>query len=128
VPASAATPAVPVLVRYLDLVVLALALPAFLLADFPLAGYAVGAAAWLAQRAIQLAVRRQAATTDDPRAIVGLAAGSMIGRGWLVAIAIFSVGLADNDSGLAAAILVIALFTVYFAVQLVLHPLGERRI
>ena len=40
------------LVRYLDLVALAAALPLFLLADLPMLGYAVAAAAWLAQRGI----------------------------------------------------------------------------
>jgi hypothetical protein len=34
-------------VRLLDLVVLALALPIFVLAGLPLAGYAAGAGAWL---------------------------------------------------------------------------------
>ncbi len=36
--------------RQLDLVVLALALPIFIAADFPLLGYAAGAVAWLVQR------------------------------------------------------------------------------
>ena len=35
--------------RHLDLVVLALALPLFLVAGFPMLGYAAGAVAWLAQ-------------------------------------------------------------------------------
>jgi hypothetical protein len=46
----------------------------------------------------------------------------MIGRGWLVALTIFGVGLIDNDAGLAAAVLVIALFTVYFTMQMILRP------
>ena len=40
-------------VRYLDLIVLALALPVFVVAGWPMLGYAAGAVAWLAQRAIQ---------------------------------------------------------------------------
>jgi hypothetical protein len=111
-------------VRYLDLVALALALPIFLLADFPIAGYLVGGGAWIVQRAVQVYVQRRAAASEDPRTVVGLLAGSMIARGWFCAIAIFLCGLlVDNDAGLAAAVLVVALFTVYFALGMVLRPL-----
>ena len=39
--------------RYLDLVLLAVALPVFLLAGLPMLGYAGAAVAWLLQRGIQ---------------------------------------------------------------------------
>ena len=114
---------VPVWVRYIDLAGLALALPLFIVAGFPIAGYLVGGGAWLVQRAIQLVVARRVAASRDPRTIVGLTAGSMIARGWFCAIAIFLVGLIDsNDAGLAAALLVVALFTIYFAIGMILRP------
>jgi hypothetical protein len=119
---------VPAALRWLDVIALAAALPVFLLAGLPLAGYVVAALAWLAQRAIQLAIQRRAAASADPRAIVGLTAGSMIARSWLVAGAIFGVGIVAGDKdGLAAAALVIALFTIYFAIQLVTRPLEIGR-
>ena len=108
--------------RYLDLVLLALALPVFVVAGLPLLGYAAGAAAWLVQRAVQLALNRKAASSGDPRTVVGIAAGSMIGRGWLVALTIFAAGLSDEDAGLAAAVLVIVLFTAYFTVSMIMRP------
>jgi hypothetical protein len=108
--------------RYLDLVVLAIALPVFLLGGLPMLGYAAGAAAWLVQRAVQLALNRKAVSADDPRTVVGIAAGSMIGRGWLVALTIFAAGLKDEDAGLAAAVLVIVLFTAYFTVSMIMRP------
>ena len=118
-------------VRLLDLVVLALALPIFVLAGLPLAGYAAAAGAWLVQRAIQVTLERRAKASDDPRTVVGLTAGSMIGRGWLVALTIFGVGVAvDREAGLSAAVLVIVLFTVYFTVTMILRPFeapGEPR-
>ena len=40
--------------KHVDLLVLAAALAVFLLGGLPLLGYAVGAAAWLAQRGIQV--------------------------------------------------------------------------
>jgi hypothetical protein len=117
--------------RLLDVVVLALALPVFVLAGFPLAGYAAGAGAWLVQRAVQVTLERRAKASDDPRTVVGLTAGSMIGRGWLVALTIFGVGVAvDREAGLSAAVLVIVVFTVYFSVSMVLRPFdagGEPR-
>ena len=114
---------VPTWVRDLDFVALALALPVFILADFPIAGYLVGGGAWIVQRAIQLYVNRRVTASRDPRTIVGLLAGSMIARGWFCAIAIFLCGvLVSDDAGLAAAVLVVMLFTVYFGIQLVLRP------
>ena len=116
------------ILRYLDLVVLALALPLFLLAGLPLLGYAVAALAWLAQRGIQSVATRRAEAATDLRTSVGLLAGSMIGRGWFVAGAILAVGLLGaSEDGLAAAVLCITLFTIYFSTQVVLHPLDEGR-
>jgi len=85
-------------------------------------GYTAGAVAWLVQKWISHVLTRRAAASDDPRTTVGLMAGSMIGRGWLVALTIFGVGLVENDAGLAAAVLVIALFTVYFTMQMIIRP------
>ena len=45
-----------ILIRYLDIVLLVVALPVFVAADLPMLGYAAGAAAWLVQRAIQIAL------------------------------------------------------------------------
>jgi hypothetical protein len=119
---------IPAAIRYLDLIVLALALPVFILAGFPLTGYAVGAGAWIVQRIIQVVLLRRAAAAEDPRTLVGITAASMIGRGWLCAIAIFLVGILDSDdAGLAAALLVIALFTVYFTVQMLIRPFDEAQ-
>lgn len=117
-------------VRYLDLIVLALALVVFVAAGLPMIGYAVAAAAWLTQRGIHELATRRAKDSDDPRTVVGLLAGSMLSRGWLVAGSILAVGLlAGNQDGLAAAILSISLFTVYFSAQMVVRPLdmAERK-
>ena len=113
--------------RYLDFAVLLLALPIFVAADLPLLGWVGAASGWTLQRAIQYGIEKRARESDDPRTVAGLLTGSMIARGWIVALAIFAVGLSDNDAGLAAAVLVIVLFTVYFAAQFVLRPLELTR-
>ena len=112
--------------RWLDLVVLVAALPVFLVGGLPMAGYLVGGGAWIAQRIFQVVLARRAAASEDPRTIVGYTAASMILRGWLVAMSIFLVGLGDNEAGLAAALLVISLFTIYFAMQMALRPMETR--
>jgi hypothetical protein len=111
--------------RYFDIVLLVVALPVFLAADLPMLGYAAGAVAWLVQRAIQIALHRKAAATDDLRKVAGITVASMIGRGWLVALTILAAGLDENDAGLAAAVLVIVLFTAYFTVSMILRPFDK---
>jgi hypothetical protein len=109
--------------RYLDIVLLVLALPIFLAADLPIVGYGAIAAVWLAQRALQVALNRKASEEQDLRKVAGIAVGSMIGRGWLVALTILAVGLADSDeAGLAAGVLAIVLFTAYFTVSMIMRP------
>ena len=106
-----------VALRYGDLALLALALPAFIIAGWPLLGYAVAAAAWLAQRGIHhLAARRitRSIAGGDRRAALGIMAASTLGRVWLIALAVLIVGLVEREAGLAAALLSVALFTLYF--------------
>jgi hypothetical protein len=119
-----------IVIKYLDLAILAIALPIFVIAGWPLFGYAAGAFAWLAQRAINEVLSRRAAASDDPKTVAGLIAGSMIGRGWLVALTIFGAYLIagrDDAVGLAAAVLVVILFTAYFTVSLILRPFENHR-
>ncbi|MFN8174065.1 MAG: hypothetical protein U0T02_03260 [Solirubrobacteraceae bacterium] len=114
--------------RWLDMVVLAISLPIFLAAGWPMAGWGAAAAAWVAQRAIQVWATRRATASEDPRVLVGILTGSMIGRGWLVALTIFAVGTGvSSQAGLAAAVLSIALFTVYFTVNMILRPFEAER-
>ena len=105
-----------------------MALPIFLLADLPIEAFVVGGGAWILQRVVQALMQRRAEASDDPRVVAGWTAGSMIARGWFCALAIFAVGIAEGDeAGLSAALLVIALFTVYFVVRMILRPLEAAR-
>ena len=110
------------MMRYLDLFLLALALPIFVIADLPLLGWAGAAGAWLVQRGVQHLIEKRARASDDPRTVAGLLAGSMIARGWMVAGTIFVVGLSEREAGLAAALLSITLFTFYFTGQMISRP------
>ena len=118
--------------KYVDLLVLAAALAVFVLAGLPMIGYAAAAAAWLAQRAIQtLAARRAAAelAAGERQRAMGVIAATTLGRVWLMTTVILLTGLlAEREDGLAAAILVVILFTVSFAAAGLAHlfePEGE---
>jgi hypothetical protein len=110
--------------KHVDLLVLAAALAVFALGGLPLLGYAVAAAAWLAQRGIQvLAARRTAAelTAGNRQRAMGIVAATTLGRVWLMVTAVLLGGIADREVGLAAAILLLVLFTISFAAQGIAH-------
>jgi hypothetical protein len=114
--------------KYVDLLLLAAALVVFLLADLPLLGYAAAAAVWLAQRGVQLLAGRRAAeelAAGNRQRAMGVIAATTLGRVWLMATAVLLVGLAERESGLAAAVLLAVLFTVSFAAQGLAHLFGE---
>ena len=106
---------------------LALALPAFLIAGWPLGGWAAASAAWLLSRWIQSYATKKAVETGDRRAAMGVMAGTMVGRIWLVGLAVLGAGLADREAGLAAGLLAAALFTIFFITTLVVKPIEEAR-
>jgi hypothetical protein len=110
-------------VRYADLAVLAIALPVFLIAGWPMLGYGVIAVVWLIQRGIQLAAERHTARAlaeGNRRSAMGVLAGSILGRVWLVTLSILLVGgLFERQDGLAAALLSFVLVTVSLIAQAV---------
>ena len=112
--------------RHLDLVVLLLALGVVAAAGLPILGWGAAAVAWLTQRAIAVLLERKARAATEPRAVAGLMVASMLTRGWLVAIAIFAAGLAENDAGLTAAVLFLLLFTVYLTTNMALRPFENQ--
>ena len=116
------------LLRYLDIVLVVAALPLVALAGLPMLGYAVGATAWIAQRAAGVWLERQAKRTTDPRRLIGLSLAGSLGRAWLVGGAILAVGLAgEREDGLIAAVLVAVAFTVYFGTSLLIHLMGGSK-
>jgi hypothetical protein len=106
----------------IDVPVLAVALIIFIVAGLPLLGWLTGAGAWAIQRAVAELAMRKANSSDDPRTKVGLLAGSMIGRGWLVSGIIIAVGLGNNEAGLSAAILFLAVFTMQLTMTMAMRP------
>jgi uncharacterized membrane protein YkgB len=114
--------------KYVDLLVLAAALAVFLLGGLPVLGYAVGAAAWLIQRGVQMVAAsriRAELKAGNRQKAMGIVAATTLGRVWLMATAVLLAGLAEREAGLAAAVLVLVLFTISFAAQGLSHLFGE---
>ncbi|HWT92259.1 MAG TPA: hypothetical protein VN238_04635 [Solirubrobacteraceae bacterium] len=117
----------PVL-RNIDLLLLALALPLFLVAGIDVLGWVAGAAVWAMWRLVGQWAERRAAAATTPKETAGFMAGSMVGRGWLLGLMLLAAGLAaGKDVGLSAAILALALFTVHLTSKLVLGSTDPQR-
>jgi len=115
--------------KYVDLIALLAAFAIFLLGGFPLLGFAVAAAVWLLQRGIQVLAQRrmkQELAAGNRQKAMGFVAGSTLGRVWLMATAVLLVGIAEREAGLAAAILLLALFTISFAAQGLAHLFDDQ--
>ena len=133
-PTPSAAPQMPapmadplVLFRWLDVVLVVLAAPFVVLMGLPVLGYAIGAAAWIANRAIGVGVERMAGGQQDVRRAVGMNLFALIARSWLVGLTILAVGLAgEREDGLTAAILVLAAFTLYFVTSLLTRSLEGK--
>jgi len=117
--------------KYVDLLALGAALAVFVLGGLPLLGYAVAAAAWLIQRLVQVLASRRVAQElgqGNRQRAMGIYAATSLGRVWLMVTAALLAGLAEREAGLAAAVLLLALFTISFAAQAIAHlfePEGE---
>jgi hypothetical protein len=110
--------------RYLDLFLVVVTAPVLVLLGAPALGTLVGAAAWVLQRLAALVIQGFARRQENPKAAIGMNLAGAFGRAWLVALTILAVGLAgDRDDGLAAAILILAAYTIYFATTLAVRSL-----
>ena len=111
--------------RYLDLVLLAVALPVFIAADLPMTAYLVVAGVWLALYGIEIGASRAiagAVARRDRKAAMGWLGATGLARAWIVALAVLLLGLAaGKEAGLAAAVLSLILFTVHLGSRILLH-------
>jgi hypothetical protein len=107
-------------VRYLDALLVLATAPFVVAAGLPVLGYVVAACAWLLTRAGAELLHARAMRSRDPRVRAGLAVGTMMGRVWLIVLAVLLARYAGGkDDGVMAAVLVLAAFTVYFMMTLV---------
>lgn len=124
-----ALPPVIAFLRNLDFAVLLIALPVFAVAEWPLAGWLVGAALWVAWRGIGLwADHRTVKAGNDLQRVAVLQGAASIGRGWLLLLVLLGTGLLiSRDIAFAAALLVAVLFTISISLRLALLPLLRQQ-
>jgi hypothetical protein len=114
--------------RYLDVCLVLATAPFVVLGGMPAEGYLIGAAAWLITRLGTVLVHARARSVGDPRLRAGLQVGGMMGRIWIVALAVVLARfVGGKDDGIMAAAVVLAAFTVYFLMSFVTGegPLGR---
>jgi hypothetical protein len=115
--------AVPLPIRYLDVLLIVAFAPFALLAGLPALGYLVGGAAWIVQRALAAVIESKSRAATDPKKAVGLGLAGVMGRAWLMGLTILLVGLLGaREDGLTAALLVLVAFTIYLGLTVILRP------
>jgi hypothetical protein len=111
------------LLAYLDVVMLVVAAPIMLLIGVPAAGYLVGAGAWIALRAVGVAIERVIPSLRDPRGEVTLRLAYLLGRLFTLAIAVILVrNSAGRDDGLTALIVIVFAFTAQLVLSFLTRP------
>ena len=106
--------------------VLALALPVFAIAGWPLQAWALTAVLWIGATLFALLLARLGGETDN-LAAAGMRGIGTTSRGLLVGIPLVIVTVGDETVGLAAALLYAVVFTVELAVGLATYFGGEAR-
>jgi hypothetical protein len=113
----------PLLLRYFDVVVIVVAAPIMIAIGVSAAGYAVGAGAWIVLRAAGEVLERNKALHADPRTEVSVRLGYMLGRLFLLAIAVILARTqGGRDAGLAALAVIVVAFTIQLAISAITRP------
>jgi hypothetical protein len=105
--------------RYLDVCLVLATAPFVLAGGLPLAGYLIGAFAWLLTRLGTIFMYARARRVGDAKYRAGLQVAGMMGRIWLVALAVILARVVSKDDGIMAAALLLAAFTVYFVMSFI---------
>ncbi|HEX2428414.1 MAG TPA: hypothetical protein VHI53_10810 [Gaiellaceae bacterium] len=106
--------------------VIALALPIFAVAGWPLSGWALAAVLWVAAEIFALVLARLPGSPDN-LAAAGVRGIGTTSRALLVGIVLVIVTVSNESVGLAAAILYAIAFTVELGVGLATYFGGEAR-
>jgi hypothetical protein len=117
-------PSLPGSLRYADIVLLVVAAPILLLMGVSAGGYAIGAGAWIALRAVGVAVEHAAGASAQPQREISLRMAYLLGRLFLLALAVI---VARNGSGRDAGITALAVIVFAFTVELALSAATRPR-
>ena len=104
--------------------VVALALPVFFIAGWPVRGWALGAVLWIASQLLGLVFARAGIGNPDLRGS-GVVAFGMMGRGILVVVVALIVAVSNPDVALAGALVYAAAYSTELALSLSSYFGGE---
>jgi len=112
--------------RYFDVVLIVVAAPIMLLIGVPALGYALGAGPWIALRAVGVGVER-AALSVHPNKMIGIRMAYMMGRLFLLALAVILARQSGSQGdGLAALVVIVVAFTVQLGISAATRPRSAR--
>jgi hypothetical protein len=106
--------------------VIVLALPIFLIAGWPLAGWALGAVLWVASQAFGLLLTRLRIGTDR-LAGSGVVGFGMMFRAIAVMVVVLAVATSDPAVAVAAALLYALAYTLELGLSFIAYFGGEAR-
>jgi hypothetical protein len=106
-------------------IVIAIALPIFLLAGWRVTGWALGAVLWLGSEALGWVLTRLQSRTGN-LAAAGVVAFGMLFRAIAVMVVVFAVAVSDKWLGLAAALTYAAGYSATFGLQLIAYFTGPK--
>src|SRR4051794_16603034 len=106
-------------------IVIAVALPIFLLAGWRVTGWGLGAVLWGGSEALGLVLTRLQTRTGN-LAAAGVAAFGMLFRAIAVMVVVFAVAVSDKWLGLAAALVYAAGYSATFGLSLIAYYTGPR--
>jgi hypothetical protein len=106
--------------------VIALALPVFAVAGWPLSGWALAAVLWAAAQVFAFVLARLSSDPDS-LAAAGMRGIGTTSRGLLVGIPLIVVTVSDERVGISAALLYALAYTVELGIGLASYFAGEAR-
>jgi hypothetical protein len=105
-------------------IIVAAALPIFVVAGWPIAGWAIAAVLWVASQAISLVLRRLPLGMDSLGSSGAAAMGRMV-RTITAMVVLIAVTVSNQSVGLSAAVVYALAFTVEFVMSLATYYGGE---
>jgi hypothetical protein len=106
-------------------IVIAIALPVFLLAGWRVTGWALGAVLWLGSELLGVVLARLQQRTGN-LAAAGVVAFGMLFRAIAVMVVVFAVAVSDKWLGLAAALTYAAGYSATFGLSLIAYYTGTK--
>jgi hypothetical protein len=118
----------PVLLRYLDVVLVVIAAAPAIVLGAPVLGYALAGGGWILQRWLGETDRRWIRRVSEPRKQLGISLFEAFGRIWLLAIVIIVAAVVGGRrDGLTAALVIFGAYSVALGIKLITGP-PQRRV